>query len=104
MVKSYNLPCPVAGTLDVVGERWTLLIMRDFVLHKTRRFQDLQESFTAIAPNILSARLKQLEQQKIIKRRQYSESPPRFEYILTKKGEELGTVIKALYIWGTKYA
>ena len=104
MVKSYNLPCPVAGALDVVGERWTLLILRDFFLHGTRRFQDLQDSLSGVAPNILSARLKQLEQQKIVKRRQYSDSPPRFEYVLTKKGEELGGVVKALYSWGKKYS
>jgi len=103
MVKSYNLPCPVAGALDVVGERWTLLIMRDFLLHESRRFQDLQESLTGVAPNILSTRLKQLEQQKIVKRRQYLNSPPRFEYVLTTKGKDLGLVVQALYNWGTKY-
>ena len=103
MVKSYNLACPIAGTLDVVGERWTLLILRDFFLHGTRRFQDLQDSLPGVAPNTLSARLKQLEQQKIVKRRQYSDSPPRFEYVLTNKGKELGPIVKALHSWGKKY-
>ena len=103
MVKSYNLPCPIAGALDIVGERWTLLILRDFFLHGSRRFQDLQESLPGVAPNTLSARLKQLEQQKIVKRSQYSDSPPRFEYVLTNKGSDLGAVVKALYNWGKKY-
>ena len=104
MAKTYKQNCPVAKTLDIVGERWTLLILRDFFLHGIRKFQDLQESLAGIAPNTLSARLKLLEQQGIVTRRLYSESPPRFEYILTQRGKELGAVVKALKDWGTKYA
>lgn len=93
----------INNALDIVGERWTLLILRDFFLHGNRRFQDLQESLSGVAPNMLSARLKHLEQQKIIERRQYSDSPPRFEYMLTNKGKDLGIVVKTLYNWGKKY-
>lgn len=104
MAKTYNQNCPVAKTLDIIGERWTLLILRDLFLHGARKFQDLQESLTGIAPNTLSARLKLLEQQKIVTRRLYSTSPPRFKYILTQRGKDLGPVVKALKEWGTKYA
>ncbi|MEE9344683.1 MAG: helix-turn-helix domain-containing protein [Methylococcales bacterium] len=103
MVKSYKQHCPVAKTLDIVGEKWTLLILRDFFLHGARRFQDLQDSLTGIAPNTLSARLKQLEQQGVLERKSYSDSPPRFEYVLTEKGNDLGAVVKALYNWGDRY-
>ncbi len=103
MIKAYNQHCPVAKTLDIVGEKWTLLILRDFFLHGARRFQDLQDSLTGIAPNTLSARLKQLEKQDILERKPYSNSPPRFEYALTEKGNELGTVVQALYEWGTRH-
>ncbi len=104
MVKSYNKQCPVAKALDIVGERWTLLILRDFFRHGTRRFQDLQNSLTGIASNTLSARLKLLEKQGVLERHSYSDFPPRFEYALTDKGKKLGTVVKALYEWGSKYA
>ena len=65
MKKSYEMDCPVARTLDVIGERWTALILRDLFLNKSRRFQDFQESL-AIAPNTLSDRLKALESSGII--------------------------------------
>jgi DNA-binding HxlR family transcriptional regulator len=104
MVKSYDQQCPVAKALDIVGEKWTLLILRDFILHGARRFQDLQDSMTGIAPNTLSARLKLLEQEGILKRQSYSDFPPRFKYLLTDKGKDLGAVVKALYEWGDKYA
>ena len=103
MKNSYGLNCPVARALDIVGEKWTLLILRDFFLHGNRRFQDLQESLQGVAPNTLSTRLKILENQQIVERQQYSASPPRFEYVLTKKGEGLGPVVKSLYDWGSKY-
>lgn len=102
-MKTYNLDCPVARTLDIVGERWTLLVLRDFFRFGNRRFQDLQTSLTNIAPNTLSARLKQLEQHDIVKRQAYSESPPRFEYHLTSKGEALGPLLQQLYDWGEQY-
>ncbi len=103
MVKLNNKQCPVAKTLDIVGEKWTLLILRDFFLHGTRRFQNLQDSLTGIAPNTLSARLKLLEKQNILERHSYSDFPPRFEYALTDKGKDLSAVVKALYEWGIKY-
>lgn len=105
MARSYRQEdCPVARTLDLVGERWTILILRDLLLHGPRRFQDLQESLAGIAPNTLSARLKQMEARGLAARRAYSEHPPRLEYHLTAKGRSLGPVVKALREWGRRHA
>jgi DNA-binding HxlR family transcriptional regulator len=102
MKKSYDLDCPVARTLDVIGERWTALILRDLFLKRSGRFQDLQESLRGVAPNILSDRLKSLESAGIIERHAYSDHPPRFEYALTDKGRTLGPIIGALRDWGLR--
>ncbi len=105
MARSYaQKGCPVARTLDVVGERWTLLILRDLLLHGPRRFQDLQQSLAGVAPNTLSARLKDLEGHGLIARQLYSEHPPRLEYHLTEKGKTLGPVLKALREWGQRFS
>src|SRR5262249_1600147 len=78
MARTYGLrDCPVARTLDLIGERWTILILRDLFLQGPRRFQDFQESLRGVAPNTLSARLKTLERNGLIARRIYSEHPPR---------------------------
>lgn len=104
MAKSYQQKsCPVARALDVIGERWSMLILRDLFLHGPRRFQDFQDSLAGVAPNTLSARLKTLEAQGVIERRLYSEHPPRLEYQLTEKGKDLGPVLKALKKWGDQY-
>jgi DNA-binding HxlR family transcriptional regulator len=102
MPKRYAQPCPVAKTLEVVGDRWTLLAVRD-LLAGTRRFQDLRASLPGIAPNILSARLKLMEDHGLVSRRFYSDHPPRAEYALTDKGRELGTVVGALAAWGSRH-
>lgn len=94
--------CPVARTLDVIGERWTILVLRDLFLHGPRRYQDFQDSLAGVAPNTLSARLKDLEAHGLIERKLYSEHPPRLEYHLTEKGRSLGPVMKALRDWGQR--
>ncbi len=105
MARSYQQKsCPVARTLDLIGERWTVLILRDLFLKGPRRFQDFQESLARIAPNTLSARLKDMEASGLIARRLYSEHPPRLEYHLTDKGKSLGPVVKALRDWGQKHS
>ncbi len=101
MTKSYSQHCPVARALDVIGERWTLLILRDLFGHSSRRFQDFQDTLPGIAPNTLSARLKSLEADGIIERQFYAEHPPRADYRLTQKGRTLGPVLRALHRWGT---
>ena len=95
--------CPVARTLDLIGERWTLLLLRDLLLHGARRFQDFQESLPGVAPNTLSARLKTMEENGLVRRELYNERPPRLEYVLTEKGWSLGPVVKAMRDWGTKH-
>ena len=92
----------MARTLELVGERWSLLIVRD-LLAGPRRFQDLQESLRGVPPNVLSARLKAMEEHGIVSRRFYSEHPPRAEYALTSRGRELGVVVGALAAWGSRH-
>jgi DNA-binding HxlR family transcriptional regulator len=92
----------VAYALDIIGERWTILILRDLFLKGSRRFQDFQESLRGVAPNTLSARLKALEANGLIVRRAYSQHPPRLEYHLTEKGRTLGPVLKVLREWGQR--
>jgi DNA-binding HxlR family transcriptional regulator len=98
----YDMRCPVARTLDLIGERWTILILRDLVVGGARKFQDFERSLTGISPNTLSARLKRLEEAGIVERRFYEQHPPRAEYLLTVKGAELRPILKALFEWGRK--
>jgi DNA-binding HxlR family transcriptional regulator len=100
---AYDPRCPIGRTLDIIGERWTILILRDLLLRKTRRFQDFEESLQGISPTTLSARLKKLEEHGIVARRYYTEHPPRAEYALTDKGRALGPAMKALLDWGTQH-
>ena len=90
--------CSIARTLEIMGERWTLLIIRDVFLG-LRRFDQLQESL-GVARNVLTDRLNRLVEEGILERVQYSERPPRFEYRLTKTGRELNVALTALRQWG----
>jgi DNA-binding HxlR family transcriptional regulator len=92
----------MARSLEIIGERWTLLIIRD-LLGGPCRFQDLAASLTNVAPAILSRRLKLLEDRGVVTRRMYSEHPPRAEYSLTECGTELREIVSALAIWGSKH-
>ena len=92
-------PCPVACALDVVGDRWTLLVVRDLLGGK-RRYGDLLRSAERIPTNILAERLKRLERAGLVRRILYSEHPPRSEYELTAAGQGLGETIAALGRWG----
>jgi DNA-binding HxlR family transcriptional regulator len=91
--------CPVACSLDVVGDRWTLLIIRDLVGGK-RRYGEFLASAERIPTNILAERLKRLESAGLVASVQYSERPPRFEYQLTDSGRGLLPVLDALGRWG----
>ena len=102
MPKQYGLSCPVAQSLEFLGERWTLLVVRD-LLSGPKKFQDLQASLTGVAPAVLSERLKVLESHGIVGRAFYSQHPPRAEYALTERGLELRTVIGALAVWGSRH-
>jgi len=91
--------CPVACTLDVVGDHWTLLVIRD-LLSGSKRYGDLLASKEHIPTNILAARLKRLEREGLLERVPYNEHPPRYDYRLTAKGRGLGRAIDALATWG----
>jgi DNA-binding HxlR family transcriptional regulator len=94
--------CPVASTLEVIGERWTLLIVRDVFLG-IRRFDDLQRDL-GVARNILQVRLERLVEEGVLVKRPYQERPLRSEYRLTEKGADLWPVLVSLLKWGDKYA
>ena len=93
-------PCPIARTLDVVGEWWTLVLVRD-AFRGARRFEDFRS--VGIADNILASRLKKLVEEGIFERRPYQERPERFEYLLTPKGRDLLMVLGALGTWGRRW-
>jgi DNA-binding HxlR family transcriptional regulator len=102
MSKGYNMPCNIAKTLDLIGDRWTLLIIRDLLTGRMK-FNDLKLSLSGISPNILSERLQFLEQEGIVYSNLYSLHPPRYEYGLTDKGRALRHVVNALAIWGNRF-
>jgi DNA-binding HxlR family transcriptional regulator len=93
--------CSIARTLELVGDRWTLLVIRDVVLGN-RRFDQLLTSL-GVASNVLTDRLTRLVAEGILERARYSERPQRFEYRLTEKGRELGVPLVALMQWGDRY-
>lgn len=95
------MACSIARTLDVVGERWALLIIRD-TLYGVRRFEDFQRDL-GIARNVLTNRLNELVEAGVLERRLYEEHPPRSEYVLTAKGRELLPVILAMMWWGDRW-
>lgn len=96
-----EMPCPVAHALDVLGERWSLLILRD-ALMGVRRFADFERGL-GIAKNILSARLKSLVENGVLERRPSKSDAREIEYRLTDKGRDLVTVIVALAQWGARW-
>lgn len=93
--------CSIASALEVVGERWSLLVIRDAFLG-VRRFDDFQRSL-GVARNVLQARLERLVEEGVLERVQYQERPPRYEYQLTEKGIDLWPVIFALMKWGDRH-
>jgi DNA-binding HxlR family transcriptional regulator len=97
-----NQVCSLAKSLEVVGERWSLLIVRD-VMSGNRRFSGIQGNL-GIARNVLSARLQRLLDEDILERRAYQESPPRYEYFLTEKGLDLWPTLIALMHWGDRHS
>ncbi|WP_438497736.1 winged helix-turn-helix transcriptional regulator [Paenibacillus sp. IHBB 3054] len=93
-------PCPIAKTLDVIGTKWTFLIIRDLLIEGTMRFSDLLKSLEGISPKTLSLRLRELENHGILERTVYPEVPPRVEYTLTTKGEQLEGIFIELKRYG----
>jgi DNA-binding HxlR family transcriptional regulator len=93
--------CSVAATLEVVGDPWTLLILRD-AFAGVRRFEQWQERL-GVARNVLAARLKSLVGHGVLERRAYCERPPRYEYVLTPKGRDLYGVLLTMAAWGDRH-
>jgi DNA-binding HxlR family transcriptional regulator len=96
-----NMQCPVARSLEHVGEWWSILILRD-AMHGMTRFDEFQKSL-AIAPNILTRRLAALVEAGLLERRQYCERPPRDEYVLTERGRDFRPVLISLQVWGNRH-
>lgn len=94
--------CPITCSLDLLGDKWTLLIIRDLLLGK-KRYQEFLESPERIATNILADRLKRIETARLVVQQIYQQKPVRYEYVLTKKGEDLRPVLQALIKWGKIY-
>jgi DNA-binding HxlR family transcriptional regulator len=96
-----NMQCPVARSLERVGEWWSILVLRDAFAGMTR-FDEFQNSLD-IAPNILTRRLTALVQAGMLERRLYCERPPRYEYVLTERGRDFRPVLIALQTWGNRH-
>lgn len=94
--------CPIANTLDLVGDKWSLLVIRD-LLHGKQTYKEIAESPEGIPTSILADRLKRLEEAGIITSAAYQERPVRYAYTLTDKGKELGEVLLAIVRWGKKH-
>jgi DNA-binding HxlR family transcriptional regulator len=94
--------CPVACALDLAGDKWTLLVVRD-LLRGRKTYGELADSPERIPTNILADRLKRLEESGLIKATPYQQRPVRYAYTLTEKGLDLGDVMRAFGRWGTRY-
>ena len=102
MARSYDQHCPIAMTLDIIGERWTIIIIRDLYFGRSR-FNELLEASPGMSTKILSERLKLLEAHGLVERRVYSEHPLRAEYTLTERGLSLEPVLNAIGEWGGRH-
>lgn len=102
MKKKYEMSCNIAQTLNIIGDRWTLLIIHEIFLSK-KTYKELAEVLTGIPSNLLSNRLKELEENGIIKTELYQKNPPRYSYVITKKGEDLKDIFYSIVLWGEKH-
>jgi DNA-binding HxlR family transcriptional regulator len=101
-VKTYNQYCPIAHALDVVGERWALLIVRELIEHDQLRYSDLHTNLPGCGTNILAARLKELERNGVVRRRRLPPPAASTVYELTEYGQELREVMHVLAHWGAR--
>lgn len=95
--------CPIACTLDLIGDRWTLLIIRDMLFFGKQRFEEFLESPEGISTNILTSRLKSLEQLGLVEKQPYSNHSRRMNYQLTERGQSLRPVLRTMIAWGLKH-
>ena len=98
----WRSPCPITNTLDLLGDKWTLILIRDLFLGKST-YGEFQASPEGIPTNILAERLKRLLDNGIINKEAYQDRPVRYAYTLTDKGKALAPIVKAVANWGLKY-
>lgn len=94
--------CPIAAALDILGDRWTLLVLRDAILLGKQTFQEFQASPERISSNTLTDRLKRLEQHGLLEREAYQERPVRHRYLVTPRGRELIPLLREAIRWGAR--
>ena len=98
----FRSTCPIASALDIIGDKWSLLIMRDMLTRGKKTFKEFSESKEGIAPGILSSRLKWLEENRLMTKQKLPQNQKENIYLLTEKGIELAPIIMELIIWSDK--
>ena len=103
MISKKEMPeCPVATTIQLIGSKWKLLILRN-LMHRPWRFNELRRSIDGVSPKVLTDSLRSLEEDGIVVRTVYAEIPPRVEYSLSELGETLRPILTAIQVWGEEY-
>jgi len=102
-LSSKRSACPIAAGLDIMGDRWSLLVVRDMLLSNKHRYGEFLAMPERITTSVLADRLKRLEAFGIIKKRLHQEHPPRYEYSLTERGRELEPLVKEVITWGLRH-
>ena len=104
MLTKDELPeCPVATTVQLIGNKWKLLILRNLMYDSKQRFKDFIKTIPAISKKVLKDNLHSLEEDKLVEREVFAEVPPRVEYSLSPLGQSLKPILDAMYVWGTNY-
>jgi len=103
MKNNFRSGCPIASTLDIIGDKWSLLILRDMLLHHKMTFKEFSSSEELIAPSILSSRLKLLTSYELITKQKQANNKKENIYLLTEKAIELSSILIDISIWGDKY-
>ena len=103
MKKKFRSSCLIASALDLIGDKWSLLIIRDMLMHKKKTFKELVVSDEGVATNLLSARLKLLESLEVISKRKLPENKKENVYLLSEKGIDLAPIIMEIALWSDKY-
>lgn len=101
--KQRRSDCAIAGTLDILGDRWSLLIVRDLYFAEEMRYGDFMTGGESVPTNTLADRLRKLEDAEIITRTAYQDNPPRYAYRLTDRGRDLGPVLDTVAGWGLQH-
>lgn len=103
MIKKFRSTCLIASALDLIGDKWSLLLIRDMLLHKKKTFKELAASEEGIATNLLSTRLKLLESLEVITKRKLPTNKKENIYLLTDKGMDLAPIILEVVVWSDKH-